>query len=110
MLLISAISAPMISRPSRKPATGELTIGTSTFQKMPEFLARLAPGFDQTSACQLKSEAASAAPHRPPISAWLEDEGMPRHQVIRFQKMPPSSAQMVTCEVIVTTSELTMPD
>src|SRR5919204_6760109 len=34
----------------------------------------------------------SAAPTRPPISAWEELDGSPRHQVTRFQAIAPTSA------------------
>src|SRR4249919_1719454 len=110
MLLIKAISPPMISTPSRNPATGEETIGTTTFQYRPLFLLRLSPVFAQTSACQLLSVAASAAPQMPPISAWLDEDGSPRHQVKRFQTMPPASAQMITCEDRMTTLASTSPE
>ncbi len=35
---------------------------------------------------------ATAAPASPPISACDEDEGMPYHQVIRFQLIAPTRA------------------
>ena len=35
---------------------------------------------------------ARAAPTRPPMSAWEDDEGMPKYQVRQFQKMAPSRA------------------
>src|SRR3990167_188474 len=110
MLLMIAINRPMISTPSMKPATGEEIIGTTTFQKMPEFLPKFSPARAQIKACQLLSAAATAAPHRPPISAWLDDDGRPRHQVIRFQMMAPTSAQISTCEVTITTSVSTRPE
>src|SRR5204862_21537 len=81
MLLTMAMSVPMISRPSRKPATGAVTIGSSTFQKMPVFLPRLSPDLASTIEFQFMSEAASAAPHMPPISAWLEEDGRPNQQL-----------------------------
>ena len=41
-------------------------------------------------------DAATAAPISPPISAWLDDDGMPSRHVIRFQTMPPTSAAATT--------------
>ena len=40
----------------------------------------------------VKPEAATTAPMSPPISAWLDDDGMPRRQVMRFQAIAPRSA------------------
>src|SRR5437763_573640 len=60
--------------------------------------------------CQLLLEAASAEPHKPPISAWLELEGSPNHQVSRFQIMAPKRAQMTTSELKVTNLESTRPE
>src|SRR4051812_31715959 len=48
---------------------------------------------------QLLSAAASDAPQRPPIKAWLELDGSPNHQVTRFQMMAPNNAQIKTCDV-----------
>ena len=96
--------------PRRKPATGEVTIGSMTFHKRPWFLVQSPTVCDQISACQSLSAAASAAPHRPPISACDEDDGRPRHQVIRFQTIPPSSAHRITCEVTSTTPVSTRPE
>src|SRR4249919_1371748 len=93
----------MISTPSRKPAIGELTIGRNTFHNRPLLSLHLPTLCDQISACQLLCAAASAAPQRPPISACEDDDGSPRHQVNRFQTMPPPSAHSSTCEVTLTT-------
>jgi len=54
--------------------------------------------------------AASAAPTRPPISACDDDDGRPRHHVIRFQMMPPSSAHRISCEPTSTTPTSIRPD
>ena len=40
--------------------------------------------------------AAALAPSRPPISAWLLDEGIPSRQVSRFQTMAPTRAAATT--------------
>src|SRR4249919_3850805 len=103
-------SSAMISAPSRKPASGEVTIGRNTFHSRPLLLLHSPSGCDQISTCQLLCAAASAAPHSPPISAWDEEAGSPRHQVNRFQMMPPISAQRITCEVTVMTSVSIRPD
>src|SRR5439155_12087240 len=67
-------------------------------------------GWDQTMTCQLSLEAARAEPHRPPISAWLELEGSPNHQVTRFHIVAPSKAQMMMSEVMATNLESTRPE
>src|SRR6478735_578678 len=97
------------NRPRRKPATGAVTIGSSTFQNTPVFLPSDSPECAQTIELQFRSEAASAAPTMPPISAWLDEDGRPNHQVSRFHRIAPSNAQVRICEVITTTSALTMP-
>src|SRR5690606_33632692 len=110
MVLITAINRPITSRPSRKPATGELTIGMITFQKMPWLVVQFSAARDQISTSKSLPLADSAAPIRPPIRAWLEDDGRPNHQVIRFQMMPPESAQMITCELTTSTSASIRPE
>jgi len=85
-----------------KPATGLLTIGTTTFQNTPAPLYQGSAGWDQITAPHCPCAAATAAPHRPPIRAWEEEEGRPRYQVTRFQTMPPNRAQMITWEVTST--------
>src|SRR5690349_5330781 len=67
-------------------------------------------GIDQMIACQLPAAAASAAPHRPPISACDELDGNPHHQVIKSQIVAPSSAQISSCGVIVTIPASIRPD
>src|SRR5947208_12208743 len=42
------------------------------------------------------SGANSAAPTRPPIRAWDDDDGIPKYQVIRFQPIAPISAASTT--------------
>src|ERR1035437_4502356 len=68
---------------SRKPNTGEVIMGAMTFHNrpLPRYQWTLL-GNDQTITRQLLCEAASAAPQRPPIRAWLEMEGRPNHQEI----------------------------
>src|SRR5689334_1348231 len=64
----------------------------------------------QMIACQLSLDAASAAPHKPPTSAWLDDDGRPHHQVIRFHTTAPSSAQMMTLDPTCTTPVSIRPE
>src|SRR3546814_20231685 len=39
----------------------------------------------------------SPAPSNPPISAWLDEDGMPSTQVMTFQTIAPVSALNTTC-------------
>src|SRR3954470_4655060 len=52
---------------------------------------------------------ARAAPQRPPMSAWLELEGKPIHQVKRFQTMAPSSAHITVFKVMKWLSTKSLP-
>src|SRR5260370_42658079 len=93
----------MKRNPKISPAMGEVTIGTSTFHSSPLPSHQCsALGCDQTITFQLPPDAATAEPHRPPISAWLELDGIPNHQVNRFQIMAPISAQIMMSELIAT--------
>src|SRR5579875_3094148 len=66
---------------------GETTIGTITLSTTP---------------CHCTdSEAASAAPTRPPISACDEEDGSPKYQVSRFQAIAPPSAASTTSRPVV---------
>jgi hypothetical protein len=72
-------STPTITRnASAKPSSGEITIGRTT-------LSRIA------FQCTVMPEA-TPTPARPPISACVEDDGRPSHQVMRFQVIAPTSA------------------
>src|SRR5689334_18398569 len=94
-----------------KPANGEDTIGRNTFQSRPLFEVQPAsPAFEKISAPQLLCAADNAAPHRPPINACDDDDGRPRHQVIRFQPIAPSSAQISTWLVTTSTWSLIRPE
>src|SRR5690606_37723882 len=106
---INAHSTIIISMPSRKPAIGETTIGSSTFHTRPLLTAQLPRFCDQIIAFQSLPDAAIATPHRPPIRACEDEDGSPNHQVIRFQAIAPSNAHRITCEVASTTSVLMMP-
>ncbi len=65
-----------------KPTSGESTIGITTLSRI----------VDQ---CTI-APATSAEPTRPPISAWEDDEGSPKYQVIRFQVIAPTSPASTT--------------
>jgi hypothetical protein len=104
-------SRPRISTPRRKPKNGELTIGRKTFHSRPLLVDQSpSPALDQISAPQLLCAADNAAPHRPPMSACEDDDGRPRHQVMRFQPIAPSNAQISTCALTCTTSVSTRPE
>ena len=79
----------MRSKPTRKPMTGELTMGMRTLLTMPSTLRASTPA------------ATMVAPRSPPMSAWDEELGMPNHQVRRFQAMAPMSAATTTASVVV---------
>ena len=49
------------------------------------------------------------APSSPPIKAWLDDEGIPRHQVMTFHVIAPTSAPKITCGVITSLSMMPLP-
>ena len=74
----------MSSSPTVKPMIGDPTKGMSTLPTMP-------------STCHEPSPAEmNAAPSSPPMSAWLDDDGIPSRQVRRFQMMAPTSAAAIT--------------
>jgi len=78
-----------------KPTVGERIPGMTTLSQMPSQLTTSSP------------EAAIDEPATPPIRAWLELEGSPRNQVMRFQVIAPTSPARMTLKVIV--SGFTIP-
>src|SRR6267143_1759603 len=52
--------------------------------------------------------AAMPAPHRPPMSAWVELLGRPRYQVMRFHEMAPNKADITTTRPGLMASVLAM--
>ena len=53
---------------------------------------------------------ATAAPTRPPMRAWEDDEGSPKYHVIRFQAMAPSRpASTITRPGTPGGGEMTLP-
>src|SRR5512139_2788389 len=87
----SAYSPPIRAKPSTKPISGDTTIGTITLGITPLPDHQLPAA--QITAPKLLPAPATAAPTRPPTSAWLELDGRPSHQVSRFQAIAESSAQ-----------------
>src|SRR3954462_13129421 len=89
----------MMMNPSTKPMRGEANIGTITFQRRPLFGYQwFGSGSFQMTTSHVRA-AATAAPTRPPTSAWLELLGRPAHQVTRFQMIAPRRAHTNTsCE------------
>ena len=67
-------------------------MGTTTFGQMPAF---------HFMTDQSPRAVASAAPHSPPMSEWLELEGNPAHQVAMFQAKAAISAQS-TVDIVTT--------
>src|SRR5512140_2680134 len=57
----------------------------------------------------LQPALASAAPTSPPTSACDDDEGLPNHQVIRFQAMAPHSAPKITALSTIAGSTIPEP-
>src|SRR5512145_3493953 len=76
---------------------------SSGARKMKEIVANHLPG--KTSA--LKPALEIAAPPSPPIRACDDDEGIPPHQVMRFQVIAPTSAPSITDESTI--AGLTIP-
>src|SRR5678815_3531479 len=95
----------MMRKPRTKPHAGDVTMGMMTFQRSPLPLYHVwGSGIDQIITDHLFCAAATAPPHSPPMSAWLELDGRPKYQVMRFQMMPPRSAQMSTSLVYTSPS------
>ena len=84
--------------PPKKPIRGEVIIGSTTLGQSP-VAAPLASVAAQRSTFQFPSAEASAAPHRPPMSAWLELDGKPSHHVARFHTMAPVSPAKIVAMV-----------
>src|ERR1043166_2035597 len=93
----------MTMKPPKKPAMGDEIMGTTTLCNRPSMT--IPPVFgsvfwkDHLMTCQLLPADARAAPHKPPIRAWLELDGNPTHHVIRFQTIPPIMAARIVSVV-----------
>jgi hypothetical protein len=77
-------STTINENPISTPRTGDATSGNRTLSKIPWPLSAVGPSD------------AITAPISPPISAWLEDEGIPSRHVIRFHVIAPMSAAATT--------------
>ena len=86
----------MRKKANTNPIVGEATSGTSTFFWSAPHLNAPRPPF------------ATTAPASAPMSACDELDGMPYHQVIRFQAHAPTSAESTT--VCVTSPGSAKPD
>ena len=80
-----------------KPIKGEMTMGTMTLGITPLPSHQCAPPCIQITEAKLLPEAAMAAPTNAPTSAWLELDGRPHHQVMRFHTVAASNAQISNC-------------
>ena len=80
----------------KKPMTGEATMAITVL---------VVPALSTTPG----PAAAIPAPSSPPISAWLDDEGMPFTQVSTFQNIAPTSAPNTTAGVTVSGSTMPLP-
>src|SRR5690606_36500513 len=49
------------------------------------------------------------APIRPPISACDDDDGMPSHQVSRFQTIAPMTAPKITASLTISAETMPLP-
>src|SRR5690349_8827158 len=99
----------MMRKPRQKPASGDTTMGRTTFQRSPfPWNQCSAEGWDQIITFQSPWAAAKALPQRPPSRAWLELEGMAKYQVANCQTMAPMRAQTRISEL--TTFVSTSPD
>src|SRR5437764_14495813 len=83
-------SANITRAPRKKPASGDVIIGTTTFGQSPLF---------HFNTDQFPRAVPSAAPQSPPISAWLELDGKPTHHVAIFQAKAAITAHSIVAMV-----------
>ena len=94
---MSIVRSIMKITPSVNPTKGEMIIGLMSFGQRPTVLPAESVA-DQMRLFQFRWVRPRTPPQRPPMSAWEELEGMPNHQVMRFQTMPPIRPQaMASC-------------
>src|ERR1700754_4535812 len=79
---------------SSPASTGEIAAGTITLERIPSHSIAPLP------------VATRVDPITPPISAWDEDDGMPNHQVVRFQLIAPIKPPRTTTGVIAPDSTI----
>src|SRR5690606_10815753 len=87
--------------------SGEASIGRTIFGQRPAGLPSIVS--TQCITLQRPLAVASAAPQRPPTSAWLDDEGNPSHHVNRFQTIAPINAASTVAMVIASASTRPLP-
>ena len=90
------------------PITGEVIMGRTTLGQRPPCLPAA------STVCQWRTDqwpplVAMAAPHSPPMSAWLELEGRPSHQVKMFQMMALIRAASTVVMLIAEASTRPLP-
>src|SRR5437899_8049802 len=79
----AAKSANITRAPRKNPASGDVTIGTTTLGQSP---------VSHFKTDQFPCPLAIAAPHNPPMRAWLELDGRPTNQVVMFHTKAAMSA------------------
>jgi len=89
-------TANIMIAPRTKPTRGESTIGRMTLSTM-------------LPHCTTPPLAKRVAPTRPPNSAWDEDDGMPKYQVIRFHTMAPRTPANTTPRLSRPVGRVTRP-
>ena len=92
---MSHVIAIISAAASTTPRNGASSEGISTLSFSPAHSTTLQP------------EAATAEPRMPPMSAWLELDGSPAYQVIRFHVIAPTRPARTTSSVIA--DESTIP-
>ncbi len=88
----SANSSPITTKPTIRPMIGARIIGRTTLGQSPSTCCVTGLTTDQRITSNRPLAEAIAAPQRPPIRAWLELDGSPRRQVVRFQITAATSA------------------
>jgi hypothetical protein len=76
-------------------------IGAKKINKIVLIIVSLSTILAQEKSIPLTMSAcAIAAPAKPPISVWEEEEGIPYHQVSKFQKIAANKPENITGKVI----------
>ena len=86
------VSSAMKATPSVNPMKGEMIIGLISLGQRPTVLPAESVA-DQIRRPHSRWDWPSTPPQSPPTRACEELDGMPNHQVKRFQTMPPISPQ-----------------
>ena len=89
-------TASITRYPSRKPTSGDSTIGSTIFCTIP---------LQNTIPCGTSR----VAPTRPPIRACEDEDGMPKYQVTRFQTIAPARPARTTPNPLVPGGGLITP-